>query len=273
MRPDIGPLGRKVMNPGKNPEQVLQEGSTSGWDYLHVAGADPACSYPAHLWGIFRAKLGFLVVQDLFLTATAMQADVVLPTLSFVEKEGSFVNVEGRIQPLLPGRAIPEALRSDSDIFVEIGKKLQIELTLDSEFADLLSQRKVPLRKIPKIENAESPVFIEQGEFLRASFAVSLFDNGVRMQHNPHLIQMTKEPAIRIHPQEAEKLNINNQEQALLTFRNSTIQVLIQTDRKIAKGTVVIPLGFGMKCPIRQFGVNLLNGLPIRIEPINASGS
>ena len=43
-------------------------------------------------------KLEFLVVQDIFLTETARLADVVLPAVSFAEKDGTFTNTERRIQ-------------------------------------------------------------------------------------------------------------------------------------------------------------------------------
>lgn len=43
-------------------------------------------------------KLDFLVVQDMFLSETARYADVVLPASSSLEKEGTFVNTERRIQ-------------------------------------------------------------------------------------------------------------------------------------------------------------------------------
>ncbi|MDE2484352.1 MAG: molybdopterin-dependent oxidoreductase [candidate division NC10 bacterium] len=57
-------------------------------------------------------KLDLLVVHDLFLTATAKLAHVVLPGLSFYEKEGTFTNFAGRVQRLHPalepfGDAIP----------------------------------------------------------------------------------------------------------------------------------------------------------------------
>jgi len=35
-------------------------------------------------------KLDFLVVQDIFMTETAKEADVVLPAVSFAEKDGTF---------------------------------------------------------------------------------------------------------------------------------------------------------------------------------------
>ncbi|MDD5558752.1 MAG: molybdopterin-dependent oxidoreductase [Candidatus Methylomirabilis sp.] len=41
-----------------------------------------------------------MVAHDLFLTATAKLAHVVLPGLSFYEKEGTFTNVTGRVQRL-----------------------------------------------------------------------------------------------------------------------------------------------------------------------------
>lgn len=57
-------------------------------------------------------KLDLLVVHDLFLTATAKLAHVVLPGLSSYEKEGTFTNFAGRGQRLNPalepfGHAIP----------------------------------------------------------------------------------------------------------------------------------------------------------------------
>ncbi|MFC1944228.1 FAD-dependent oxidoreductase [Chloroflexota bacterium] len=43
-------------------------------------------------------RLEFLVVQDMFLTETAELADVVLPSASFAEKDGTFTNTERRVQ-------------------------------------------------------------------------------------------------------------------------------------------------------------------------------
>lgn len=43
-------------------------------------------------------KVEFFVVQDIFLNETAAKADVVLPAVSFAEKDGTFVNSERRVQ-------------------------------------------------------------------------------------------------------------------------------------------------------------------------------
>jgi len=60
---------------------------------LWVVGANPLKNGDAR-------KAGFLVVQDLFLTETAKQADVVLPAASAYEKNGTVTNVTGEVQKL-----------------------------------------------------------------------------------------------------------------------------------------------------------------------------
>jgi predicted molibdopterin-dependent oxidoreductase YjgC len=47
-------------------------------------------------------KLEFLVVHDTFLSATARLADVVLPRATFAEKDGTYTNLERRVQRLRP---------------------------------------------------------------------------------------------------------------------------------------------------------------------------
>jgi len=65
---------------------------------LWIMGENPVVSDPDadHVKKAFE-KIDFLVVQDLFLTPTAQLADVVLPGVSFAEKDGTFVNTERRV--------------------------------------------------------------------------------------------------------------------------------------------------------------------------------
>src|SRR5204863_8600827 len=50
MRPEFGPFGKAVNPPGMNALQVLEKTAQEGWDYLHVAGANPALQFPSKLW-------------------------------------------------------------------------------------------------------------------------------------------------------------------------------------------------------------------------------
>jgi len=66
----------------------------------------------------------FLVVQDIFLNETAQLADVVLPAVSFAEKEGTFTNTERRIQRVRTALPIKGEARRDLDIICDLGKRL-----------------------------------------------------------------------------------------------------------------------------------------------------
>ena len=66
---------------------------------LYLVGENPVLSEAnaSHATEAMK-KAEFLVVQDIFLTETAMLADVVLPAASFAEKDGTFTNTERRVQ-------------------------------------------------------------------------------------------------------------------------------------------------------------------------------
>jgi formate dehydrogenase alpha subunit len=66
---------------------------------MYLIGENPLLSEPdiTHAEEALN-KLDFLVVQDIFLSETAQLADVVLPGVSFAEKEGTFTNTERRVQ-------------------------------------------------------------------------------------------------------------------------------------------------------------------------------
>jgi len=66
---------------------------------LYIIGEDPMRSDP-NIKEVEKAlgNLEFLVVHEIFLSPTAKMADVVLPSASFAEKQGTFTNSERRVQ-------------------------------------------------------------------------------------------------------------------------------------------------------------------------------
>ncbi len=75
-------------------------------------------------------KLDFFVVQDLFLSRTSEFADVILPAVPSLEKEGTFTNTERRIQRIYP--ALPTL--GDSKPDWEITQMLANELGAGWEY-------------------------------------------------------------------------------------------------------------------------------------------
>ena len=85
--------------PGLDTRGIL-EGCVSGKiKTLYVMGSDLMKSFPdKDLARAALEKVPSLIVQDMFLTETGQLASVFLPTCSFIEKDGSFTNIEGRVQ-------------------------------------------------------------------------------------------------------------------------------------------------------------------------------
>ena len=234
MRPDVGPMGKPLERAGLDANQVAEEAAEKGWDFLYVAGANPALKIPSHLWEKIRSKTGFLVVQDIFLNETAAVADVVLPTLSYVEKIGHFINIERRIQTLEPGKDLPKGLKSDGEIFVALAERLGHQIQIEESFLKLFSLQRLPHLFPSSIEAKYHPI---KGDLV-ATFAYALFDEGVRMEHNKHLIQLAKNYFVRIHPDEAAKRNIQDNDRVSI----NGVRGKIKLDESIALGTVVLPL-------------------------------
>ncbi len=97
---------------------------------VYIAGADPAGDDPA----LEKALKGatFVVVQDLFQTATAELADAVLPAQAYTERNGTFISGERRVQRFYPAVPPLAGTKADYTITAEIAEKLNVDLESSS---------------------------------------------------------------------------------------------------------------------------------------------
>ncbi|WP_053948293.1 formate dehydrogenase subunit alpha [Halolamina sediminis] len=93
---------------------------------LYVMGENPIMSEPDGnaTERRFREDLGFLVVQDIFMTETAELADVVLPATTWAERGGTVTNTDRRVQRMRGAHKVHENTRHDLDILSEVGTRL-----------------------------------------------------------------------------------------------------------------------------------------------------
>ncbi|MCZ4272548.1 formate dehydrogenase subunit alpha [Maritalea porphyrae] len=89
--------------PGYRIPNMFDEAIAGKYKGMYVQGEDIAQSDPNthHVEAALKA-LDILVVQDLFLNETARFAHVFLPGTSFLEKDGTFINAERRINRVRP---------------------------------------------------------------------------------------------------------------------------------------------------------------------------
>ena len=111
--------------PGLTISEMIQFAHEGKIKALYIIGENPMVSDPDinHVKESLE-KLDFLVVQDIFMTETAMLADVVLPSLSFAEKEGTFTNTERKVQKVRKIVSPPGEAKEDWKILCEISMRM-----------------------------------------------------------------------------------------------------------------------------------------------------
>jgi formate dehydrogenase major subunit len=92
---------------------------------LWIIGYDVAQTDP-NLKKVHEAlrRLEFLVVQDLFMSETAKFAHLVLPGASFLEKDGTFTNLERRIQRIRKAVEPPNGILPDWQVVCEVSNRM-----------------------------------------------------------------------------------------------------------------------------------------------------
>lgn len=95
---------------------------------MYIFALNPVVSYPDsnHVMRSLE-KLDFLVVQDIFMTETAKYADVILPGVSFAEKDGTFTSGERRVNRVRKAVEPPGEARPDWEIFVDLAHRLGLK--------------------------------------------------------------------------------------------------------------------------------------------------
>lgn len=92
---------------------------------LYVIGENPLLAdvHLNHTAKLFN-NLDLLIVQDIFLTDTAKQADVVLPAKSWGEVEGTYTNTDRRIQRVRQAVKADANVREDWEILCDLASRL-----------------------------------------------------------------------------------------------------------------------------------------------------
>ena len=111
-------MGLVPRDGGLSREQML---AASDLDALWIVGENALKA------GGLASPNAFVVVQDLFMTETARQADIVLPAASAYEKNGTVTNVCGEVQKLKQAVRVM-GTKTDLEIFGLIAREMGLNL-------------------------------------------------------------------------------------------------------------------------------------------------
>lgn len=110
--------------PGLTLPDMIKAASVGGIKALYIVGSNPASRYGVDP---FTFRKAFTVVQDLFVTETALAADVVLPAAAPYEKTGTYTNTCGDVQMLKKASDV-EGTKSDFEIVVRIAEHMGYDI-------------------------------------------------------------------------------------------------------------------------------------------------
>lgn len=118
-------VGALPAKPGLTVTEIMSAAGKGSVKGLYIMGENPVISDPdSNQVRDCLNKAEFLVVQDIFLTDTAEYADVVLPSASFAEKDGTFTNTERRVERIRKVIDPPGEAKADWQILCEVAKRM-----------------------------------------------------------------------------------------------------------------------------------------------------
>ncbi len=134
------------LGPGLTSTEMTEAALEGRIKALYLVGEDPViCDANINKTKAALESLDFLIVQEIFMTATARMADLVLPAAAWAEKDGSYTSMERRVQWI--DQAVPPVGEAKEGLWIinEIGKRLALNLGSPSA-AEVLEEinRNVP---------------------------------------------------------------------------------------------------------------------------------
>jgi formate dehydrogenase alpha subunit len=115
------------LNPkiGMGVTEVIPAAGTGKIKALYILGEDPVMSEPdANHVRHCLEELDFMVLQEIFPSETSVYADVILPGVSFAEKDGTYTNTERRVQLVRKALSPMGEARQDWEITSEIARRI-----------------------------------------------------------------------------------------------------------------------------------------------------
>ncbi len=249
---------------------------------LYVVGENIA-SAGAHVADAL-GKLDFLVVQDLFMTATAAKANVVLPSASFAERDGTVTNAERRVQRIRKAIEPVGSSKADWQIISELAKAMGHEKDFAFKDAEAIfgeiakavpAYAGITYAKLEKPEAVQWPaaggVFgtailyadkfgTKDGkaafaavEYKGVEAATSEFPFAVAAQwpmgtlssHTESIMREWPEPKVQINADDAKALGVLNGSLVKVTGKTGSVELAADVTKDIKKGVVSVHAAIG----------------------------
>lgn len=236
--------------PGLALTEIIDDTLAGKIKALYIIGSDPASiiAPPGKVHAALK-KAEFIVFQDLFMNETARYAQVILPAASFAEKEGTFINTEGKVQRIERALEPPVNSRPDWEILCSLAEKLERKGFAFENADDILSEvvsiiqqfpekigsfKLFPLQYTPPSETSDMDyplVLTAEGD---------LYGGGVLSEKTEGLRALRPENHISINPKDADDFEIADGETVRIVSRHGSLDIDVRLARTTPAGLAVM---------------------------------
>jgi len=191
--------------------------------------------------GLGRA--GFVVVQDVQRSPLLEHADLVLPAATFVERDGTITDWEGRRQPVRAAVDPPGAARADYAIFAESARRLgrTIGCRTIGDASDELRGFLDSAAVWPQMTSDASPAETPSADGLRLLTYRLLYDDGSRIRRTKGIRELTPGAFAELHRADAERAGISDGDRVVVESAHGSISVRARVGERIREGVVFVP--------------------------------
>jgi NADH-quinone oxidoreductase subunit G len=259
----------------KGLNEFCNEYSESNSNIIFTIGANPVNGsyFSSNIQDILK-KADYVVSLDIFINETTELADLILPTTSFGEKEGTMTNMEMRVlkqNKILPD---PGSVLSEWEYLIMVAKSLGKEINFDNAYeinkalcAELGNENLVPsfdnLNKPSNlfgiISNKEIDINITDLEQKDLSMLMvkRLYGDSSTQINSPSISMLGSERFIELNSNTLEKYGVKSKF-ANLTQNQNSIFVNIKLNNHLPDDIVVVPInrrGFENLDPTKDFDI------------------
>ena len=197
-------------------------------------------------------SLELLAVTDPFMSETAKKATVYTPVATYAEKDGSFTNLEGRVQSV--NKALCKGLKTDAEVIAALAEKLGKALpSCSCEIRELI-RKEVSLYKdvdfdggLVKYADAVTGEFAKPAKAAAGEGKYFLYPSSLRLHSgsytrwSPDLAKVYGEAKLEISPADAEELGLEDGSSVSVSAAGITKTFKVHVEKHMTKGCVALP--------------------------------
>ncbi len=246
---------------------------------LYAVGENPLGTLPANA-GVREAlaKLELLIVQDAFLTEMGASAHVVLPAALAAEKDGTFLDGQGKLQPVTRALDPPGEARIDWEIFSELGQLMGAPF----DYTEAEEIRRELLQMAPAAFEMPAPGVLSRdatadvaSRYARPAVVADapskeypvelslyqvLYHSGKMSTRDKGLLEISAKNLLQLSSQDAEALGVADGQRVRVTSPHGSVEVGVEISLDLPPGSCRFPEHFNDP-PIKDL-------LSMRADPV-----